>query len=112
MQIESEALRTGDVVSRVSVAINTKDVFDFGEQISREVVKQLADVIADDLAARSAKDILSLIDMDAVAQRVERRVVDILSAEAVKAILGRGIINPEMVAIDCDFHTTDGVKPV
>ena len=112
MQIESESLRTGDVVSRVAVTINTKDVFDFGNQISHEVVRQLSDVIADDLAARSAQEILSLIDTDAIARGVERRVIDILSIETIKSFLSKGIINPEIFSVTRDFYNIDGVKQV
>ncbi len=105
MQIDCESPKKGDVVSRVAVSINTKDVFNFGEQISQEVVKQLSDIIADDLASRKAEELLGLIDMDAVARGIEHKLIDIMSAKIIKALSKKDIEDPRKLPFsDHNFY--------
>ncbi len=94
MLVTSEYSGNNDVVSRFSVIINVKDVFDFGEQISREVVKQLSDIIADDLVSRKAEELLGLIDMDVVARGIEHRIIAAASDKIIKYLSEKNVEEP------------------
>lgn len=81
----------GGVVSRVTVSIDVKDVFNFGTRISEEVVQQLSDIIADDLAARKADEILACIDVDRIAGETERKITAALGVVIIRELLGKYI---------------------